>query len=224
MAHNPSEESHVVQTYAKRSKRYDSNVKIFDLFRSMGFDIPAWREAAIQDLHLKPGDIVIDIGCGTGLTFPSLCKAVGPSGKIIGIDISEGMLKQAQQLIAANGWLNVELVNIDISQYDFPIKANGILSSFALILIPDSKKVIAKACQALLPGGRLSILDMAWPESWPIYWWHAFFWLKTFGVTQEIMEAKPWEAIWQEIDQNLKDVVLKRFWLKMMYRVSGTNP
>ena len=221
---NSTEEPEVVQTYSRRSKRYDSVVKIFDLFSSMGFDIPAWREAAIQDLHLKPGDTVIDMGCGTGLTFPSLYQKVGPTGRIIGIDISADMLDQAQELISENGWTNVQLTAIDISQYEFPVQADGILSTFALILVPSASQVVSQACQALKPGGRISILDMAWPENWSIHWRHVFFWLKPFGVTEDILRKKPWEAVWNEIELNLEEVALKRFWFKMMYFISGVRP
>ena len=221
---NSTEEPEVVRTYSKRSKRYDSVVKIFDLFSSMGFDIPAWREAAIRDLHLKPGDTVIDMGCGTGLTFPSLYQKVGPTGRIIGIDISADMLDQAQELVAENGWTNVELTAIDISQYVFPVKADGILSTFALILVPNAGQVVSQACQALKPGGRISLLDMAWPENWSIHWRHAFFWLKPFGVTKDILRQKPWEAVWNEVELNLDEVALKRFWFKMMYFISGVRP
>ena len=217
------EEPEVAQTYARRSKSYDSVVKIFDLFSSMGFDIPAWREAAIRDLHLKPGDTVIDIGCGTGLTFPSLYQGVGPTGRIIGIDISADMLEQAQQLVTQNGWRNVELTAVDITHYDFPVKADGILSTFALILVPNAGQVVSNACQSLLPGGRISILDMAWPENWSIHWRHVFFWLKPFGVTQEMLRQKPWEAVWQAMESNLKDVALKRFWFRMMYFINGVQ-
>ncbi len=220
---NSIQEPEVVQTYSRRSKRYDSVVRIFDLFSSMGFDVPAWREAAIQDLHLKPGDTVIDLGCGTGLTFPSLYQEVGPTGRIIGVDISADMLDQAQQLVSENGWTNVELTALDVTQYDFPLKADGILSTFALILVPNPGQVVSKACQALLPGGRISILDMAWPENWSIHWRHAFFWLKPFGVTQEILRQKPWEAVWHEIESNLEEVALKRFWFRMMYFISGVR-
>ena len=221
---NSTEEPEVVQTYSRRSKRYDSVVKIFDLFSSMGFDIPAWREAAIQDLHLKPGDTVIDMGCGTGLTFPSLYHKVGPTGRIIGIDISADMLDQAQELASENGWTNVQLTAIDISQYEFPVQADGILSTFALILVPNASQVVSQACQALKPGGRISILDMAWPENWSIHWRHVFFWLKPFGVTEDILRKKPWEAVWNEIELNLEEVALKRFWFKMMYFISGVRP
>jgi demethylmenaquinone methyltransferase/2-methoxy-6-polyprenyl-1,4-benzoquinol methylase len=224
MMKNSIEEPKVVQTYSRRSERYDSVVKIFDLFSLMGFDIPAWREAAIRDLHLQPGDTVIDLGCGTGLTFPSLYQAVGPTGRIIGVDISADMLDQAQQSVSENGWPNVELRAIDVSQYDFPVQANGILSTFALILVPEAGQVVSKACQALLPGGRISLLDMAWPENWPLYLRHAFFWLKPFGVTQETLRQKPWEMVWHEMESNLKDVALKRFWFRMMYFVSGAHP
>ena len=220
---NSTEEPEVVQTYSRRSKRYDSVVKIFDLFSSMGFDIPAWREAAIQDLHLKPGDTVIDMGCGTGLTFPSLYQKVGPTGRIIGIDISADMLDQAQELISENGWTNVQLTAIDISQYEFPVQADGILSAFALILVPNTSQVVSQACQALKPRGRISILDMAWPENWSIHWRHVFFWLKPFGVTEDTLRQKPWKAVWNEIELNLEEVALKRFWFKMMYFISGVR-
>lgn len=219
----PIEEPEVVQTYSRRSKKYDSVVKVFDLFSSFGFNIPAWREAAIRDLHLKPGDTVIDLGCGTGLTFPALYQAVGPAGRIIGVDISPAMLDQARQSVEENGWTNVELTAIDVTQYEFPVKANGILSTFALILVPNAGQMISKACQALLPGGRISLLDMAWPEKWPIYWRYAFFWLKPFGVTREILIQKPWESVWQEMESNLEEVTLKRFWFKMMYFINGVH-
>ena len=99
----------------------------------------------------------------------------------------------------------------------------GILSTFAMILVPNAGQVVSKACQALLPGGRISILDMAWPENWSIHWRHAFFWLKPFGVTEEILRNKPWESVWNEIETNLEDVALKRFWFRMMYFISGVR-
>lgn len=224
MTDDPIEGTQIIHTYSKRSKRYDSVVGSFDLFRSLGFDITAWRDAAIRALDLKSGDTVIDIGCGTGLTFPSLYQAVGPTGRIFGIDISADMLDQAQQLVSDNGWTNVELTAIDITQYDFPVKADGILSTFALILVPNCGQVISKACQALLPGGRISILDMAWPENWPLFWRHAFFWLKPFGVTLETLKQKPWETVWHEMEENLQEVTLMRFWFNMMYLTSGILP
>jgi SAM-dependent methyltransferase len=117
----------------------------------------------------------------------------------------------------------VELTAVDITHYDFPLKADGVLSTFALILVPNAGQVVSKACQSLLPGGRISILDMAWPENWPLFWRHGFFWLKPFGVTLETLKQKPWETVWNEMEKNLQEVTLKRFWFRMMYFISGVR-
>lgn len=213
----------VVQVYKKRSGQYDSIVKVFDLFRRYGFDISAWRASAVQALHLNPGDNVVDIGCGTGLNFPLLYERVGPAGKIIAVDLSPAMLEQAQQRVLDNHWQNVELVCEDAAQYPFPAGLNAILSTYAFTLVPDCGEVVARGCQALPPGGRLSILDMAWPDWLPVRWWRLLFWLKPLGLTREILDRKPWESVWQAVEKNLADVALNRFWYGLMYQTSGAR-
>jgi len=59
------------------------------------------------------GDTVIDMACGTGLNFSLLQKAVGPGGRIVGVDLTDAMLARAQDRIKANGWSNVSLVQAD---------------------------------------------------------------------------------------------------------------
>jgi len=214
-------QNHVIQSYRKRSTRYDFTVGIFNWFSSFGFDIPAWRRAAVQALGLKPGDTVVDIGCGTGLNFPLLQDIVGPEGKIIGIDLSDAMLEKAEQLINENGWQNVELVCSDAAQYAYPQHVDGILSTFALILVPECGRVIANGCQALHQCGRFSVLDMCWPEEWSILWRHVFFWLRPYGVTKETLERRPWKTVWESMNANLANYTQNRFWFGMMYRASG---
>src|SRR5947209_275859 len=55
------------------------------------------REQMVRDLHLKPGSLLVDVGCGPGLWIPLFADAVGPEGRIIGIDISAESLVAAQQ-------------------------------------------------------------------------------------------------------------------------------
>jgi ubiquinone/menaquinone biosynthesis C-methylase UbiE len=70
-------------TYRKGARRYDSAVRLFDLFRPFGLDLPAGREEAVRALDLERGDTVVDVGCGTGLNFPFLQEAIGPEGRIV---------------------------------------------------------------------------------------------------------------------------------------------
>lgn len=223
MPKNLDVQTGVADTYRKRSSRYDGIVKAFNLFRSFGFDIDSWREESIQALQLKPSDTVVDLGCGTGLLFHQLYKAVGPQGKIIGVDLSQEMLGQAQQRIREEGWDNIELVCADATKYTFPPNLNAIISNYAPILIPDVEKVVANGCKALTPGGRFSILDMAWPNWLPIRWWRLFFWLKPLGLTREILNRKPWEAVWRAMEEHLEEVTHKRFWFGFMYQINGVR-
>jgi ubiquinone/menaquinone biosynthesis C-methylase UbiE len=110
---------------------------------------------------LKRGDLVVDIGCGTGLNFVPLQEAVGPEGKIIGVDLTDAMLDQARQRISEHGWKNVELVQSDAGHYTFPDHVDGIISVFALSFIPDSASVIQNGSIALSPSRMWVVLDMA---------------------------------------------------------------
>jgi ubiquinone/menaquinone biosynthesis C-methylase UbiE len=213
----------VGRTYRRGARRYESAVRLFDLFRPFGFDIPAWREEAVRALDLKPGDTVVDVGCGTGLNFPLLQEAIGPEGRIIGVDLSAAMLDQARGRVAGSGWHNVELVCGDAAQFVFPPGADGVLSTFALILIPECGQVVHNACQAMGPGRSLVVLDMAWPASWPRWFRHVLFFLRSYGVTDEVLQRRPWEIIWKTMQQNLVDTARKSFFMGGFYLAAGTQ-
>ncbi len=68
------------------------------------------RRKAVELLNLKEGDRVLDVGCGPGGSFPFLVDAVGPSGQVVGVDISPKHSELARRRIAANHWDNVEVI------------------------------------------------------------------------------------------------------------------
>jgi len=68
------------------------------------------RYEAVQRLHLQPGDRVIDAGCGNGGSFPFLVNQVGPSGDVVGIEISSAMAQRARQHIHEHEWKNVAVI------------------------------------------------------------------------------------------------------------------
>jgi ubiquinone/menaquinone biosynthesis C-methylase UbiE len=68
------------------------------------------REAAVSRLCLQPGSRVLDVGCGTGASFPFLVQAVAPEGEVLGVDISPDLAAIANKRIEQEGWNNVHVV------------------------------------------------------------------------------------------------------------------
>ncbi|MCB9662792.1 MAG: methyltransferase domain-containing protein [Alphaproteobacteria bacterium] len=119
------------------------------------------RIATVERLQLEPGASVLDIGCGTGLNLPLLVEAVGPSGRVVGLDYSNGMLDQARSRVRERGWTNVELVQGDAAELaglNGPF--DGVLSTWALGIVDDLPSALRRALAVLRPGGRLAVLDL----------------------------------------------------------------
>jgi len=222
MIQNSNSRKDVADTYQKRAPRYNFVVKLFDVFAWFGFNISGWRRQAISALNLKPGDTVVDIGCGTGLNFPLLYREITSTGRIIAVDISEAMLAQAQQAITANQWTNVQLVCADAAQFEFPSRVDAIVSAYTLTLVPDCGKVISNAFAALTPGGRLVVLDMAWPQYCPLWWRNVLFFLRTYGVTAEVLRCRPWEIVQRSTKELCQDYSQRQFWFGFFYLACGT--
>jgi demethylmenaquinone methyltransferase/2-methoxy-6-polyprenyl-1,4-benzoquinol methylase len=121
---------------------------------------------------------------------------VGPSGRIIGVDLTDAMLAQAQRRVASRGWSNVELVQREASTYAFPAGVAGILSTFALTHCPAYDAVVEHGAAALRPEGRWVVLDLKEPTGWAP--WAVAVGLavtKPFGVTLSAGQRHPWEAL-----------------------------
>lgn len=119
------------------------------------------RDLALQNLHLRAGEAVLDIGCGPGTFFPALQKAVGPEGRIVGVDYSPKMLKRAQQRIRKQGWTNVELERADASCGSLGRdEFDAAVAVASLSAMPDIRAAVENAYKALRPGGRLFVFDM----------------------------------------------------------------
>ena len=85
-------------------------------------------EAALAAAAPKPGECVLDVGCGTGTTTLRIAEAVGPSGRVLGVDISEQQLGLARQRVAAAGVTQVQLVLDDAATHDFVPRASTFVS------------------------------------------------------------------------------------------------
>src|SRR6201986_666391 len=108
---------HLIETYRKKAKHYDITSRLYPV---PGYPHQGQRLRAVRALGLRAGDTVIDLACGTGLNFPLIEDAIGPGGRIIGVDLTDAMLAQAQRRIEDNGWSNISLVQADAAEFSFP--------------------------------------------------------------------------------------------------------
>lgn len=211
----------LIDIYRKRAEHYDLTANLYYL---LGYREWAYRQKAVEALHLEPGDTVVEIACGTGLNFSLYQEAVGPQGKIIGVDLTDAMLDQARQRVADNGWENVELVQADAREYEFPAGADAIISTYALSLIPECDRVLERAADALAPGGRLALLELQIPENWPGWLVNAGIWLvKPFSVTEEWEVRRPWETIRETMQAQLADVSVDEMYFGVTYIIAGSK-
>ena len=188
----------IAQLYQKRADWYNVSANAYYI---LGFREFAYRKKAVRALELHPGDTVVELGCGTGLNFELLRRQIGPQGRIVGVDLTEKMLEKANQRIQRNQWSNVSLVQSDAALYEFPRPVNGIISTFALTLVPEYDAVIRRAAKALVPGGRMVILDFKMPAGWPMWLIRTFAQLtRPFGVTMDLGERHLWESIGHHLD------------------------
>lgn len=185
--------SEVVHLYRKRAAHYDVATPFY---RLVGFPLGRLRRELAGALALAPGDTVVEIGCGTGANFPQLQEHVGPTGRIIGVDLTDRMLEEARERVRANGWRNVELVLSDAAAYEFPEGVNGICSMLALTLCREYDAVIERGARALAAGGRWAILDLKLPPGTPDWLVRAALPItRPYGVSVELTERHPWESL-----------------------------
>ncbi len=144
-------------------RRYDRIATFIPFFDYLLFQPPSLRQKGVQALNLKPGERVLEIGCGTGRNFPYLREAIGPTGKLYGVDLSTGMLRLARELCERNQWTNVELAEQDAGEYVAPEPLDGVLFGFSYNTMPHHLQVLEHAWKQLRPGGRLVILDARLP-------------------------------------------------------------
>lgn len=137
----------------RTSQQYDVWAKIYDY--SFGALVRRRQRRAVAELHLQPGQRVLDMGVGTGLTLPHY----GPGVEVVGIDLTEGMLRKAEPRLPQCR-STVRLVQGDALRCPFASASfDHILITHVISVVSDPPGLLAEAERLVKPGGRIVILN-----------------------------------------------------------------
>ena len=143
--------------YAAGAAWYELRTAVFD----------RWRRQLVDLLPLDRGDVVLDVGCGTGRCLPLLRERVGPAGMVVGIDASAEMLAVARRHVEVNHWRNVVLMHSPIEDAELPVLADAALLC-AVHDIMRSKAALANVADHVVPGGWVGAGGGKWAPAWMI--------------------------------------------------------
>jgi ubiquinone/menaquinone biosynthesis C-methylase UbiE len=152
----------VLQSKDETRAFYDKISAVYDLLAEHS-EGPV-RQAGLDKLAVKPGEHVLEIGYGTGHCLVQLAHAVGPEGKVSGIDLSEGMRAQAKARLEAENLIDrIELSCGDAMRLPYPDEAmDAVFLSFTLELFdtPEIPKALAECKRVLRTGGRIGVVGI----------------------------------------------------------------
>jgi ubiquinone/menaquinone biosynthesis C-methylase UbiE len=195
--------------YARRASRYDRELALFE---------PV-REEAIALLDVRPGATVLDVGCGTGLSFSLLHARVGAQGRIVGIEPSPEMLAQARARIAHEGLPGISLVQSSAATARLPGQADAALFHFTHDVLQDPEAV-AHVLAHLKPGAHVVASGLQWAPFWLGATNLFVLGASLYSVTCMAGLERPWELL----AESLRNVEVRTRGLGGIYVASGRVP
>lgn len=118
------------------------------------------RRLVVEALGPRQGDVVLDLPCGTGQSFELLAAAVGPTGRVVGVDLSPGMVRIAKQRIAQRGLANTSALVGDAGSLTLDVAPDCLHVFLGMSVFPDHERVFEHLWSLLAPGGRCVIADV----------------------------------------------------------------
>ena len=144
---------------------FDRISGVYDVMNALisGFQEPRWRGRAVAMAGVGIGDAAIDVATGTGKVAASLMDRVGPSGRVLGVDLSAGMIRRAQRTYARRAGITFVVGDaMALPADDGTFDAATI--AFGMRNLPDYRQGFAEMRRVVRPGGRVVCLEIARPD------------------------------------------------------------
>lgn len=196
-----------IEKYRRHAAGYDATAR-----RTMSL-----RRRVVALLRLAPGDIVLDVACGTGLSLPLLREAVGASGRVIGIEVSPEMIALARERVTAAGWDNVSLVQAPMELADPGAPLDAILFNYTHDVL-QSPSALERVFARARPRARVAVAGIK----------HASRWLFPLRLYRRL-KAKPYvttlaglDAPWRLLQGYVPDLRIEPVLFGTNYLACGT--
>jgi demethylmenaquinone methyltransferase/2-methoxy-6-polyprenyl-1,4-benzoquinol methylase len=204
-------------------ERYYNSIAPFnDLLTRVGSlgAFPGLHRAAADALELSPGDVALDLCCGSGLMIPYLREKITDAGRVIAVDRSDKMLEVVRRKIERAGWRNVEPVQHDVSTFEPPALVDGVVFSISLSAVPECEKVLKVASTFLKPGKRMVVVDAFLNEG---RWYYPFTNAYT-ALKARVVGSNLDNRIRETAAATLEDVRVVNLHAGLYSMISGSRP
>ena len=207
-ARGPDRDAALAQ-YRRRASVYDWELRFLEPIRRL----------AVARLELSPGDVVLDVGCGTGLSLPMLRQGVGPKGRIVGIEQSPEMIEQARRRVSRARWTRVTLACSPVEDAALRVRADAALFHFTHDIL-RRPEAIANVLAHLKPGARVVASGLKWAAPWLV---RPVNWLVLPAALRSVTSLEGMHRPWQLLEEQLGPMEVEARLLGGAYIASGVR-
>ena len=197
------------QAYGEHARSYGRDTAVFQTY----------RRAVVEALPLRRGQVVLDVGCGTGLCCGLLREKVGPGGGVVGIEESPEMAAVAREQIADEGWRNVTVVQSAAEEAQIGMTADAALFC-AVHDIMQSPTALRNVMTTLRPGAWVAAGGGKWGAPMLV----AMNWLISMTHAPYVRSFSGFDRPWGHLERLVEDVQVHEMAFGSGYIMTGHTP